>query len=66
MKDYIVRILGMVVLISLFVTGACLVFMTPLLIRPLQRLNALLDMICVEKMRSVVFFAHLANFERSL
>lgn len=42
MYDYVVRILIMVMLISLFVTGACLIFLTPLLINPLQRLDQLL------------------------
>jgi len=42
MDRYIWRILGMIVLISLFVTAGCLVFMQPLLIKPLQRLNRLL------------------------
>jgi len=42
MRSYIWRILGMVLLISAFVTGACLILLTPLLINPLQRLNKLL------------------------
>ena len=42
MRNYVWRILGMIVLISLFVTGACLIFLTPLLIKPLQRLRKLL------------------------
>ncbi len=42
MVGYVWRILGMVVLISAFVTGACLVFMNPILIKPLQRLDNLL------------------------
>ncbi len=42
MASYIWRILSMVLLISAFVTGACLIFLTPLLINPLQRLNNLL------------------------
>ncbi len=42
MADYVKRIVGMVILISLFVTGACLLILTPLLINPLQRLNNLL------------------------
>jgi len=42
MISYIWRVLGMVLLISAFVTGACLIFLTPLLINPLQRLNKLL------------------------
>jgi len=42
MQRYIWRILGMIVLISLFVTGACLIFIHPLLIKPLQRLDRLL------------------------
>jgi len=43
MRNYVWRILGMIVLISLFVTGACLIFLTPLLIKPLQRLRELLS-----------------------
>ncbi len=42
MQDYVLRILGMIVLISLFVTGACLIFLKPLLINPLMRLDRLL------------------------
>ncbi len=42
MKDYVARIMGMVLLISLFVTGACLVFLQPILINPLLRLDKLL------------------------
>ena len=42
MVGYVNRIIGMVILISLFVTGACLLILTPLLINPLQRLNKLL------------------------
>lgn len=42
MQGYIWRILVMILLISAFVTGACLVFLNPLLIKPLQRLNRLL------------------------
>jgi len=42
MVSYIWRILGMVLLISAFVTCACLILFTPLLIKPLQRLNSLL------------------------
>jgi len=42
MKGYILRILVMILLISAFVTAACLVFLNPLLIKPLQRLNRLL------------------------
>ena len=42
MVSYIWRILAMVLLISAFVTGTCLIFLTPLLINPLQRLNNLL------------------------
>lgn len=41
MISYIWRILGMVLLISAFVTAACLIFLTPLLINPLHRLNNL-------------------------
>jgi len=42
MRNYVWRILGMIVLISVFVTVACLIFLTPLLIKPLQRLRELL------------------------
>lgn len=42
MDRYVWRILGMVMLISLFVTIACLVFLKPLLIDPLRRLERLL------------------------
>ncbi len=42
MVSYIWRILAMVLLISAFVTSTCLIFLTPLLINPLQRLNNLL------------------------
>lgn len=42
MTNYILRILAMILLISVFVTVACLFFLTPLLISPLQRLNRLL------------------------
>ena len=42
MTSYVKRIVGMVILISLFVTGACLLILTPLLINPLQRLNNVL------------------------
>ena len=42
MAGYVKRIIGMVILISIFVTGACLLILTPLLINPLQRLNNLL------------------------
>ena len=42
MEDYVWRILGMVVLISLFVTVACLFFLKPILINPLLRLDRLL------------------------
>jgi len=42
MANYVNRIIGMVILISVFVTGACLLILTPLLINPLQRLNNLL------------------------
>jgi len=42
MRDYVRRIIGMVILISLFVTAGCLLILTPMLINPLQRLNNLL------------------------
>ena len=42
MRSYVFRILGMVVLISLFVTIACLFFLKPILINPLLRLDRLL------------------------
>lgn len=42
MDSYVWRILGMVMVISLFVTVACLVFLKPLLIDPLRRLERLL------------------------
>lgn len=42
MKDYVARIVAMVILISLFVTGACLVILKPVLINPLLRLDRLL------------------------
>lgn len=42
MEGYILRIMVMILLISVFVTVACLVFLNPLLIKPLQRLNRLL------------------------
>ena len=42
MRGYVVRILGMVILISLFVTLACLFFLQPILLNPLLRLNRLL------------------------
>ncbi len=42
MRGYVMRILIMVMMISLFVTCACLVILTPTLIKPLQRLNQLL------------------------
>lgn len=42
MKDYVWRILAMIMLISVFVTGACLFFLKPLLVNPLLRLNQLL------------------------
>lgn len=43
MQSYVWRILGMILLISLFVTGACLVFLNPLLISPLRRINHALE-----------------------
>ncbi len=42
MRNYGWRITGMVLLISVFVTGACLLFLRPLLINPLKRLDDLL------------------------
>ncbi len=42
MRDYVTRIVVMVMMISLFVTGACLIFLIPLLINPLRRLDQLL------------------------
>jgi len=42
MRDYVLRILVMVMLISVFVTVACLVSLSPLLINPLHRLDQLL------------------------
>ncbi len=42
MRTYVWRILGMVMLISLFVTLASLVILKPILISPLQRLHQLL------------------------
>ena len=42
MRGYVFRILGMVILISLFVTIACLFFLKPILINPLLRLDRLL------------------------
>ncbi len=42
MESYVWRILGMVMLISLFLTTACLVFLKPLLIDPLRRLERVL------------------------
>lgn len=42
MRTYVWRILGMVTLISLFVTIACLILLKPLLINPLERLDQLL------------------------
>lgn len=43
MKKYVGRILGMIVLISLFVTGTCLIFLNPLLVGPLRRLHKTLE-----------------------
>ncbi len=43
MRGYVWRISGMILLISLFLTGACLLFLKPLLIDPLRRLNRLLS-----------------------
>ena len=42
MQGYVLRILGMVLLITLFVTVACLFFLKPILINPLLRLDRLL------------------------
>ena len=42
MQDYVVRIIGMVLLISAFVTGTALIFLRPILINPLLRLHNLL------------------------
>ena len=42
LRAYVFRIVGLVVLISLFVTGGCLLGLTPLLIRPLQKLDKLM------------------------
>ncbi len=42
MKDYVFRIVAMVILISLFVTGASLLFLKPTLVNPLLRLDRLL------------------------
>lgn len=42
LQAYVLRIVGLVVLISLFVTGGCLLGLTPILIRPLQKLNQLI------------------------
>ena len=42
MESYVWRILGMVMLISLFLTMACLIFLKPLLIDPLRRLERVL------------------------
>ena len=43
LKGYVFRITGMVLLISVFVTAGCLLLLTPLLVRPLQRLNLLIQ-----------------------
>ena len=43
LKNYVFKILGMVLLIGLFVTAGCLLLLTPLLVRPLQRLNQLIQ-----------------------
>ncbi len=42
LRAYVLRILGLVVLISLFVTVGCLLGLTPLLIRPLRTLDKLM------------------------
>ncbi len=42
MTNYVWRIIVMTMLISLFVTGACLVYLKPILVNPLLRLNQLL------------------------
>ena len=42
MKKYVWRILGMVMVITVFLTIACLLFLKPLLIDPLRRLERLL------------------------
>jgi len=42
MRTYVWRILGMITLISLFVTVGCLILLKPLLINPLERLDQLL------------------------
>ncbi|MGQ7847249.1 putative bifunctional diguanylate cyclase/phosphodiesterase [Granulosicoccus sp. 3-233] len=42
LQAYVFRIVGLVVLISLFVTVGCLLGLTPLLIRPLQTLDRLM------------------------
>ena len=42
LRSYVFRIIALVILISLFVTAGCLLFLTPLLIRPLQKLNQLM------------------------
>lgn len=43
LNGYVIRIVGLVVLISVFVTVGCLLCLTPLLIRPLQRLARLMQ-----------------------
>lgn len=43
LREYVYRITGLVVLISLFVTAGCLLALTPLLIRPLQKLDQLMQ-----------------------
>ena len=43
MNSYVWRIMGMIMLISLFLTGACILFLNPLLIAPLRRLKLLLE-----------------------
>lgn len=42
MRSYVLRIFGMVMAVSLFVTVACLVFLKPLLLNSLHRLDQLL------------------------
>ena len=42
LRGFVVRIVGLVVLISVFVTAGCLLGLTPLLIRPLQKLDRLM------------------------
>ncbi len=43
MQEYVYRILAMILLISLFVTGTCLLILKPLLVDPLQRLQKILE-----------------------